>query len=156
MFPTLESKGDILRILEEITRSRKTILEVCGRLSTRQLHDPVYPGTWSVLQNLQHLAWYEAWMLAWIQKRPHALPRAEWPPEVPLELAAIRTALDEAHAAVIAFLKRHPDAVLREHCQYAGLTHETVGGVLFHLIEHEFHHRAFVAHKLRVLTRQAG
>ena len=151
MYPTLESRGDILKMLDEVTQARKQILERCGRLSAAQLNDPVYPGTWSLLQNLSHLAWAEAWMLAWIQKRPGVLPREERPPEPPPDLNAIRTALDEAHAAVIAFLKANPEAVLRERCQYSRRGEQTVGGVLFHLIEHEIHHRAFVLNKLAKL-----
>lgn len=87
-------------------------------------------------------------MLAWIQKRPAALPREEFPPQVSEELAAIRTAFDEAHAATIAFLKSNPEAVLKEKCVYSRQGEQTVGGVLFHLVEHEIGHRAFVLHKL--------
>jgi uncharacterized damage-inducible protein DinB len=151
MYPTLESRGDILKMLDEITAVRKQILSHCEKLSPAQLQDPVYPGTWSVLQNLSHLAWVEAYMLAWIQKRPGTLPRAEWPPELPLDLAALRKAFDEAHAATIAFLKANPEAVLKERCQYGRRGEQTVGGVLFHLIEHEIHHRGFIVHKLQKL-----
>jgi uncharacterized damage-inducible protein DinB len=148
MYPALESRADILKMLDEMTQARGQILETCSRLSPAQLNDPVYPGTWSLLQNLSHLAWAEAWMLAWIQKRPGVLPPEERPADVPTELAAIRTALDEAHAAAIAFLKANPEAVLRERCQYGRAREQTVGGVFFHLIEHELHHRAFITHKL--------
>lgn len=148
MYPALESRSDILKMLDEMTTARKQILEQCGRLTPAQQQDPVYAGTWSLLKNLSHLAWAEAYMLAWIQKRPGELPREERPPEPPLELAAIRTAFDEAHAATIAFLKSHPDSVLKERCLYSKQGEQTVGGVLFHLIEHEIHHRGFITHKL--------
>ena len=52
MYPTLESRGDILKMLDELTQARKQILEQCGKLTAAQLADPVYSGTWSVLQNL--------------------------------------------------------------------------------------------------------
>jgi uncharacterized damage-inducible protein DinB len=87
-------------------------------------------------------------MLAWIGKRPEVLPREEFPPEVAEELPAIRTALDEAHAAAIAFLKSNPESVLKEKCVYSRRGEQTVGGVFFHLVEHEVGHRAFVLHKL--------
>jgi uncharacterized damage-inducible protein DinB len=148
----LESRADILKMLDEILAVRKLILERCGKLSEAQLHDPVYDGTWSLLQNLSHLAWAEAYMLAWIKKRPHALPREEFPPQVPMQLPAVRTALDEAHAAAIAFLKSNPEEVLREPCVYGkAAEQQTVGGVFFHLLEHEFHHRAFILNKLSKL-----
>jgi uncharacterized damage-inducible protein DinB len=155
MYPTLESRGDILKMLDEATGARKQILEQCAGLSPAQLDDPVHAGTWSVLQNLAHLAWAEEWMLAWIRKRPGVVPPEERPPEPPLELPAIRTALDEAHAAAIAFVKGNPESVLKEPCRYGrDASEQTVGGVLFHLIEHEIHHRAFIVHKLNLVSRQ--
>jgi uncharacterized damage-inducible protein DinB len=154
MYPTLESRADILKMLDEMTRARKQILEKCDQLSPAQLNDPVYPGTWSVLQNLAHLAWAEAWMLAWINKRPGVLAAEERPPEVPAELGAVRTALDEAHAAAIAFVKGSSDGVLRERCLYSRQGEQTVGGVFFHLIEHEIHHRAFINHKLEKVRQK--
>jgi uncharacterized damage-inducible protein DinB len=148
MYPALESRADVLKMLDEMTQSRQQILDRCRRLSDTQLHDPVYPGTWSVLQNLAHLAWAEAYMLAWIQQRPGTLPPEQRPVEPPADLSAITTALDEAHAAAIAFVKANPETVLKERCQYSRQGEQTVGGVLFHLIEHEIHHRAFIKHKL--------
>jgi uncharacterized damage-inducible protein DinB len=138
-------------MLYALARTRQEILERCSKLTSAQLNDPVYRGTWSVLRNLGHLAFAEEYMLAWIKKRPHGLPREEFPPQPILDLAALRTALDEAHAAVIAFLKAHAEAVLRERCQYDIPGEHTVGGVLFHLVEHEVHHRAFILHKLAKL-----
>src|SRR5262249_10814484 len=143
--------NDILKMLGEVTEARKHILQHCQQLTPAQLQDPVYPGTWSLLQNLAHLAWAEAYMLAWIKKRPLPLPREERPAEPPSDLAAIRTAFDEAHAAAIAFLKSHPEEVLKEKCLYGRQGEQTVGGVFFHLIGHELHHRAFITHKLGVL-----
>src|ERR1700724_2110497 len=110
MYPTLESRADILKMLDEMTEARTRILEQCGRMSPAQLQAPVYPGTWSVLKNLAHLAWAQAWMLAWIRKRPTPVTPEERPPEPAADLAAVRTALDEAQAATIAFLKANPEA----------------------------------------------
>ncbi len=153
MYPPLESRDDILKMLDEMAEARQKILERCGKLSPAQLRDPVYPGTWSLMKNLTHLAGIEAYMLAWIKKRPGSLPRAEFPPEPPEDLGAIRAAFDENHAAVITFLKSNPESVLREKSLYTRDTEHTVGGVLFHLIEHEIHHRAFVLHKLSKLEK---
>jgi uncharacterized damage-inducible protein DinB len=157
MYPTLESRDDILKMLDELTEKRTQILAACDQLSPAQLGDPVYPGTWSLLQNLAHLAWAEAWMLAWIKKRPGEVTAAEWgqapwPGDLSLSLPSVKTAFDEAHAAVIAFLKSNPESVLNEKCLYGrAKSQQTVGGVLFHLIEHEIHHRGFVLHKLQKL-----
>src|ERR1700694_1990017 len=57
MYPALESRGDIFKMLDGMTMARKEVLDRCGRLSPDKLNDPVYPGTWSVLKNLAHLAW---------------------------------------------------------------------------------------------------
>src|SRR5262245_51615527 len=152
MYPTLQSRDDILRMLDELTEKRTEIMSACEKLASAQMNDSVYPGTWSLFKNLAHLAWAEAYMLAWIKKRPNALLESEWPKEPAFNLPALRTAFDDAHAAVIAFLKANPEAVLKEKCLYGrAKTEQTVGGVLFHLIEHEIHHRGFILHKLRKL-----
>ena len=151
-FPVIHSRTDILQMLDELTAGRRELLAACNKLSPQQLRDPVVPGTWSVLKNLTHLAWAEAYMLAWIKKRPNVLPKTEWPPEPAEDLATIRTAFDEAHAEAIAFLKSNPDSVLTEPCVYGrDASAESVGGVFFHLVEHEIGHRAVVRLKLRLL-----
>ena len=157
MYPALESRDDLLKMLDEMAQNRRDILAACAALTPAQLADAVIPGTWSVLKNLAHLAWAEEWMLAWIGARPDVLPPEKRPPDPPEELAALRVALDEAHAAAIAFLKGHPEAVLKEPCRYGrGAAPQTVGGVLFHLVEHEIHHRAFVRWKLARLLGKSG
>ena len=154
MYPALRSRDDILKMLDELSEQRQKVFAACEHLTLAKQNDPVYAGTWSVLRNMLHLAWAEAYMLAWIKRRPSALPESEFPPEPPAELGAIKTALDEAHAAVIAFLKGNPESVLQERCLYGrAKTEQTVGGVLFHLIEHEIHHRGFVLHKLGKLQK---
>src|SRR5437660_12879196 len=94
MYPRLESRADLLKMLDEVTESRTRILKRCRRLSEAQLLDPVYPGTWSVLQNVAHLAWAEAFMLAWIQRRPGTLRPEDRPTEPPADLPSVTTALD--------------------------------------------------------------
>jgi uncharacterized damage-inducible protein DinB len=151
-YPVLQNRADILRMLDELSEYRQKILAACAKLTPAQLADPVIPGTWSLFKNLQHLAWAEDYMVQWIKKRPAAFPREQWPSEPPADLDAIRTAFDEAHATAIAFLKGNADAVLTEPCKYGrDARQETVGGVFFHLVEHEIHHRAFILYKLRAL-----
>src|SRR5437868_3643080 len=131
MYPTLESRGDILKMLDEMTAVRRLILERCASLTAAQLNDPVYPGTWSLFKNLAHLAWAEAYMLGWIRKRPKPLLPEEWPAEPPADLAAIRTALDEAHAGSIASLNTNPEAGLPARRPYGRqqTAHSPGGGV---------------------------
>src|SRR4051794_3398214 len=151
-FPGLICRDDVLRMLDELADGRRDILAACDKLSPAQLNDPVIPGSWSVLKNLTHLAWAEAYMLAWIKKRPSVLPKDEFPPEPAEDLKEIRIAFDEAHAEAIAFLKANSESVLTEACKYGrDARAETVGGIFFHLIEHEIGHRAMVRFKLRKL-----
>lgn len=157
MYPTLESASDILKMLDELTEHRQSILARCAKLPVAKLLEPTAPGAWSVLKLLAHLAMVEEFMLGWIESRPGVFPQEKWPKEPALELKAIETALDEAHAASIAFLKSHPEAVLREPCLYGRKqTPQTVGGVFFHLVEHEIHHRAFALGKLAALEAAAA
>jgi uncharacterized damage-inducible protein DinB len=152
MYADLQSSADLLRMLYALTQARREILARCARMSAEQLLDPVYAETWSILKNLAHLAWAEEYMLSWIGRRPGILPAAEFPVEPPIEFASVSRALDESHAAAIAFLKANPESVLREPCQYGRrLVQTTVGGVFYHLVEHEIHHRGFILHKLEHL-----
>jgi uncharacterized damage-inducible protein DinB len=150
--PPLRCRDDILKMLDELHEGRQEILQACDQLSPAQLNDPVIPGTWSVLKIMQHIAWAEEYILAWIKKRPEILPQNEFPAEPPADLSAVKTALDEAHAAAIAFLKGNPESVLTESCRYGrNATNETVGGLFFHIVRHETGHRAFARFKLRQL-----
>ena len=86
-------------------------------------------------------------MLACIEQRPNAvvLPAES---EGPYDREAVLTDVDEARAATLAFVKSRPEGVLAERCQYGETGEQTVGGVLYHLIEHVIHHRAFVLFKI--------
>lgn len=152
MYPRLTSRQDVLKMLEDMTQTRQNILDQCSRLSVEQLNDPVYEGTWSVIKNLAHLASAELYILAFIKSRPSLASKEAMPKEAPLDLAAVRTHLDEAHAEAIALLKANPEAILAERCLFGrNSAEQTVGGLYFHIVEHEIGHRTFVLHKLRKL-----
>lgn len=157
MFPALRSRADLLAMLYELAGWRRSFVEACTLLSPDQLTDPVFPGTWHLLKNLAHLASAEEYMLAWIHARPHAPSSADLPPDPPLELPAIRVALDEAHAAAIAFLKANPESVLAEACVWGRDSKpETVGGLYWHIVEHELAHRGFLRHKLDRIRKSSA
>ena len=155
MFPALRSRADLLAVLYDLSAHRRTILDACSLLSPAQLADPVFPGTWTLLENLAHLANAEQSILGRIFARPHApVGRVR---DAALELPAIRVALDEAHASAIAFLKSHPESVLGEPCVWGSEAKpETVGGLYWHIIEHELAHRGFIEHKLDRVRRNPG
>jgi uncharacterized damage-inducible protein DinB len=153
VFPPLTSRDNLLKMLDELSRVDVEIWARCRALTDAQLNDPVIPGTWPVLRILAHLAATEAYALECIEKRPNAVVRpAE--PEGPLDREAVLTDLDEARAATLSFVKSRPEAVLTERCQFGDEGEQTVGGVLYHLIEQVIHHRAFVRFKLRRLEAQ--
>src|SRR5436309_184746 len=49
-YPVLQSRADILRMLDELTAARTNILTTCATLTPSQLADAVIPGTWSLVQ----------------------------------------------------------------------------------------------------------
>ena len=107
-------------------------------------------GAWTVGNLLTHLGRVYNRAATVVSER--LTSPQDFPPEPPEDLAAIRTAFDEAHAEAIAFLKAHPESVLTEACRYGrDARPETVGGIYFHLVEHEIGHRAMVRFKLRRL-----
>ncbi len=153
MYPKLLCRDDILKMLDDLTIVRTKMLDLCEKLPPERLVDPVYSGTWSVLKNLAHLAFAELFMLAYIQARPQAPAKELLPKEPAHDLASIRIALDEAHAQTIAFLKANPESVLSENCVFGrNLSEQTVGGIYYHIIEHEIGHRTFTLHKLAKLA----
>ncbi len=155
MYPKLTNRSDVLEMLDEMLAFRRKMFDSCTGLTVEQLNDPVYPGTWSVLKNLAHLAFAESFMFAHIKSRPAPPPKESLPKEPPYELMAVRTALDEAHAETIAFLKANPESALKEKCVFGrNHTEETVGGLYFHIVEHEIGHRTFVMHKLAKLRQK--
>src|SRR5436190_8678439 len=101
--PVLHCRDDVLRMLDELYEARQEILMAVDKLSPKQLADPVIPGTWTLVKNLQHLAWAEEFILAWVKKRPAVLPVSEYPAECAPDFVAIKTAFVEALAAAIAF-----------------------------------------------------
>ena len=152
-FPVLHSRSDVLQMLDELTAGRKEILAACDKLSPAQLQDPVVPGTWSVLKNLTHLAWAEAYMLGVDQEAACSFAENGISAGTGRGHPAMYcTVFDEAHAEAIAFLKSNPESVLAEPCVYGrDANAQSVGGVFFHLVEHEIGHRAVVRFKLRQL-----
>lgn len=152
MYPKLTNRDDILKMLEEMIEAREKILDSCSKLTSEQLNDPVYPGTWNLLKNLAHLASSEGFMMAYVKSRPNPAPKESLPKEPAHEMDAIRIGLDEAHADAIAFLKANPESVLAEKCVFGkNLVGQTVGGLYWHIIEHEIGHRAFILHKIKKL-----
>jgi uncharacterized damage-inducible protein DinB len=147
VFPPLTSRGDLLLMLDELSRVDLEIWARCRELTDAQLNDPVIPRTWPVLRILAHLAATEAYMLACIEQRPNPVVRPV-EPDGPLDSDSVLTDLDEARAATHSFVKNRPEEVLTERCQYGDAGEQAVGGVLYHLMEHVTHHRAFVLYKL--------
>jgi uncharacterized damage-inducible protein DinB len=147
VFPPLTSRGDVLAMLDELSRVDLEIWARCRTLSDAQLNDPVIPGTRPILRILAHLAATEAYALACIEQRPNAVARPP-EPEGPLDREAVLTDLDEARAATLSFVKSRPESVLTERCQYGEAGEQTVGGVLYHLIEHVIQYRGGILFKL--------
>jgi uncharacterized damage-inducible protein DinB len=154
LFPPLTSRSDLLLMLDALSRADLDVWARCRELPIEQLNVPVFQGTWPVLRILAHLAATESYVLECIAQRPHAVPRhAER--EGPYAREAVLTDLDESRAATLAFVKSRQESVMSERCFHGDAGEQTVGGVLFHLIEHTIHHRAFVLIKLDRVTGRA-
>ena len=150
MIAELQHRDDVLRLLEAVAATRRDVLARCAELPADSLARPAEPGLWSVLQTLTHLAQTQERLLAFAKRRPGDVQPGDVPAAPPPELPAVQTALDEAMAASIAFLKSHPEAVLLEPARWPrGQT--TVGGVYFVMTRHDIHHTAFVRGKLERL-----
>jgi uncharacterized damage-inducible protein DinB len=147
LFPPLTSRNDLLLMLDALSRADLEVWARCREMPIEQLNEPVFQGTWPVIRILAHLAATESYVLECVAQRPNVVLRhAE--PDGPYTREAVLTDLDESRAATLAFIKSRQESVLSELCFYGDAGEQTVGGVLFHLIERTIHHRALVLFKL--------
>lgn len=143
MYPALESRADVLKMLEELRKKRGEMLAQCSRLPAEELNQQLSSTAGSPLEVLAHVAWAAEFMVAAIRKNPDPLSDKERPRKVPQDLAAIGQAFARAHAGALSFLDGCTDATLANRCSFGSSGEAvTVGGVLFHLVEHEIHHCA--------------
>ena len=127
------------------TKVRAGLLEALDSLSEEQLDFVPREGLRSLKENVCHIAgteegWFRYGVTreinSWDEAEPNA---ADYPTK-----AALKDMLARIHAKTETFFAQEPDALAEKNVVLAWGRETTVGWVLWHVIEHEIHHRGEV------------
>ncbi|MCX6050155.1 MAG: DinB family protein [Chloroflexi bacterium] len=132
---------------------RADLLATIDKFSEAELTYAPYPGAWPVGKAMLHIADCEYYWL-------HVVVQPNRDPEFVYEFveqptkATIRQTLDQTHQRTLALLERLDEHNLADNCQSPRGEHFTVGWVIWHVLEHEIHHRGELSMALGLLGRE--
>ncbi len=132
---------------------RVDLLATIDKFSDEELSYAPYSGAWPVGKTLLHITDCEDYWL-------HVVIQPVLDPEFSYELAdyptkaAIKPVLDQAHRRTLALLDRLDEHNLADSCQSSRGETFTVGWVIWHVLEHEIHHRGELSMALGLLGRE--
>jgi len=130
------------------------LLALVDRFGEEELAYTPFPGAWSVAQILSHIAGAEEGWFRFVVTREHA----QWPDdyrsdEYPTR-EAIRTLLAEVHARTEAYLATLDLADLDRVVDGGWVGRFRLGWIIWHVLEHEIHHRGELSLILGLLGRE--
>lgn len=132
---------------------RAGLEKVIDSFTDAELTYSPYPGAWPVGRMMLHIAECEDYWL-------HAVVRRELPPDVSYPLAeypdreAIKGALTRAHARTRAFLETLDVDDLESYYTTPRGETFTLRWIIWHVLEHEIHHRGELSLCLGLLGRE--
>jgi uncharacterized damage-inducible protein DinB len=130
------------------------LLALAGQFSDAELAYVPFPGSWSVAQILLHIAEAEEVWFRVVVTREHA----RWPDEYRVDeyptREAIRALLSEVHARTEAYLATLELADLDRVVERDGVERYHLGWIIWHVLEHEVHHRGELSLILGLLGRE--
>lgn len=130
------------------------LLALVDRFSEEELAYAPFPGSWSVAQILLHIAGAEEGWFRFVVTREYA----QWPDDHRSEeyptREAIRALLAEVHARTEAYLATLDLADLDRVVDGGWVGRFCLGWIIWHVLEHEIHHRGEVSLILGLLGRE--
>jgi len=132
---------------------RADLLTTIDKFSEEELAYSPYPGCWSIGKTMLHIADCEDYWL-------HVVVEPSLPPDFLYELAdyptktAIKTKLDQAHQRTLVLLDKLDERNLTDGRQTPRRETFTVGWIIWHVLEHEIHHRGELSMALGLLGRE--
>jgi len=132
---------------------RADLLTTLDKFSEEELAYSPYPGCWPVGKTLLHIADCEDYWL-------HVVVQPILPPDFLYELAdyptkaAIKAMLDQAHERTLVLLDKLDERNLMDARQTSRGETFTVGWIVWHVLEHEIHHRGELSLALGLLGRE--
>jgi uncharacterized damage-inducible protein DinB len=132
---------------------RADLLATIDKFSDAELNFTPYPGAWPVGQVMLHIADCEDyWLHCLVQKiiSPDVLYQlADYPTK-----AAIQRRLHEAHQRTVALLERMDESDLTREYESQRGERFPLGWIIWHVLEHEIHHRGELSMTLGLLGRE--
>lgn len=133
---------------------RAGLLSTIEKFSEEELSYVPVQGGYSVAQLILHIAQEEAGEICYAITRE----LAEWPPVFPPEqyssIESLITVLDEVHEHTESFLRTLKDADLGREIITPWDEQYILGDMLWHVLEHEIHHRGELSLTLGLLGHE--
>ncbi len=132
---------------------RADLLATIDKFSDEELEFAPFKGSWSVGQIMLHIAECEDFWL-------HGLVRQELESSIQYDLAdypsraAIKSVLETAHSRTLRFLASLDEAGLAQTYKTRHGEVFTLNWIIWHVLEHEIHHRGELSLVLGMLGRE--
>ncbi len=132
---------------------RRGLFDALDMLSDEQLNFSPREGLWSLRETVVHIAGTEdGWLRFYSQDRWHEnIPQAADYPTV----ASLKELLNEMHQRTQEQFAHEPDAMMERVCKLPWGGEISLGWVVWHVLEHEIHHRGEVYLMLGLLGIEA-
>jgi uncharacterized damage-inducible protein DinB len=135
------------------TEVRAGLLAALDKLTDAQLDFKPAPNLWSLREVVVHVAGTEdGWLRHYTANRWHenAPQAADYP-----TIASLKELLAQQHAITEAQFAGDADAALAQECSLPWGAQTTMGWAVWHVLEHEIHHRGEVFLMLGLMGMEA-
>lgn len=133
---------------------RRELLETLDKFSIEELDLKPFEGAWTVRETSLHIADTEDGWLRYIVRREID----EWPPEFDLEaypdVDSIKRTLNDVHAQTETYLRKLGMEDLSHQIDAPWGAQIALGWIIWHVLEHEIHHRGELSLILGLLGRE--
>jgi uncharacterized damage-inducible protein DinB len=132
---------------------RAGLLSALDLLSDDRLDFTPRTGLWSLRETVVHIAGTEeGWLRCYTANRWHEnqFEASHYP-----TVASLKALLAEVHATTAAQFAQDPDALFGQVCQLPWGRQTSMGWAVWHVLEHEIHHRGEVYLMLGLMGMEA-
>jgi uncharacterized damage-inducible protein DinB len=135
---------------------RNGLFQALDQLSDAQLDFQPRPGLWSLKETVCHIAGAEeGWFRYVVTQELTGWEEAEFPAANYPTGLAVKILLAEVHARTEAYFSQEADAMLGRMVPLPWGGQMTLGEVVWHVLEHEIHHRGEIFLMLGLMGLEA-
>jgi uncharacterized damage-inducible protein DinB len=144
---------DAAETLERWGKVRAGLVNALDLLSDSQLDFTPRAGLWSLRETVVHIAGTEdGWLRYYTANRWHA---NQFEARHYLTVASLKALLAEVHAVTQQQFAQNPDALFAQVCSLPWGAQTSLGWAVWHVLEHEIHHRGEVYLMLGLMGMEA-